>query len=75
MSDDNIIEFSLVAITRDLSRRPEIRHLAKVLARLGPNNHTDDIAPIYLFQAYRLIEKPELVQLLLDTIEICKKDR
>jgi hypothetical protein len=68
------LEFNLAAISRDLIRRPEIKHLAKVLAMLGPTGPvTEDIPPIYIYQAYRLIEKPELAEILKTTIEICKK--
>ena len=71
----NINEFEQMAITRDLARRPEIRHLAKVLQKLGPTEtvEADPPAPIYLQQAYRLIEKPLLAELLITTLEICKK--
>lgn len=72
MSD--VIDFNLAAVTRDLARRPEIAHLAKVLSMLGPTRPVDEgIAPIYIYQAYRLIEKPELVQLLMITLEVTKK--
>ena len=71
----NINEFEQMAISRDLARRPEIRHLAKVLQKLGPTETVaaDPPAPIYLQQAYRLIEKPQLAELLITTLEICKK--
>ncbi len=75
MSDDtNVIEFNIRAISRDLARRPEIRHLAKVLSMLGPRELvTDEIAPIYIYQAYKLIEKPAMAELLVTTIDVCKK--
>lgn len=72
---DNIDEFQLVAITRDLARRPEVKHLAKVLSMLGPTRPVEgeDIQPIYIYMAYKLIEKPELTEILKTTIDICKK--
>lgn len=75
MSNDNVVEFQLAAITRDLVRRPEIRHLAKVLSKLGPTRPVegDDIQPIYIYMAFKLIEKPELAAMLMATIEVCKK--
>lgn len=71
----NITEFNMAAIARDLARRPEIRHLAKVLQMIGTAGPTGDVdpAPIYIMQAYKLIEKPELAALLMSTIAVCKK--
>jgi len=76
-NDDNIIDFNIRAVTRDLARRPEIRQLAKVLAMLGPrelSSPDNDPAPIYVYQAYQLIEKRNLAELLMITIQVCKKE-
>lgn len=72
---DEISDFKIVAVTRDLSRRPEIRHLAFVLQKIASTTPVsqDDVAPIFVYQAYRLIEKPELVELLQVTLSVCQK--
>ncbi len=74
---NNIDEFNLAAITRDLARRPEIKHLARVLQKLAATSPVgnEEPAPIFIMQAYKLIERPEMAIVLVETINICKKDR
>jgi hypothetical protein len=63
-------DFEQVAIARDLVRKPEIKLLAKTIASIHGAAVDDDIPPIFVTLAHRLITRPEKKQLLLQVLEI-----
>lgn len=64
-------DFEQIAISRDLVRKPEIRTLALTLARINSTGPVDknEIPPIYVQLAHRLLTRKEARQLLLATLE------
>jgi hypothetical protein len=62
-------EFERVIIARELVRRPEIKFLAGVLYTMTTGDvEKNDIPPIYITIAYKIITKPEARALLIAAI-------
>lgn len=63
------------AITRDLARRPEIAHLARVLQSFIPNDAGSPASPLVLHLAKNMIDDPVKRAMLLLTLDVCvRKD-
>lgn len=63
-------DIATIAITRDLARRPEIAHLARVLQSLVPRD-VQHPAPLYLHMAKTLIDDKDKRAILLLTLDVC----
>lgn len=72
MSTQDNDEFERIAIARDLVRKPEIKFLAGVMYNLatGHVGSQDDIPPIYVMIAHKIITKPGAKTLLIQAMEI-----
>lgn len=66
-------DFELVAVTRDLVRKPETRFLASVLQHIATGVVEPQPAPIYIMLAHKIINNPGAVSTLLHALEITKK--
>lgn len=64
-------EFQQIAIMRDLVRRPEIRTLALILAKMGATGPVDrnDIPAIWVMLAHKLITNKSQRQMLYAALE------
>jgi len=71
MNNDDI---ATIAITRDLARRPEIAHLAKVLQSFVPNQAGTATSPLFIHLAKVIIDDVNRRSNLLTAIEICQKN-
>jgi len=64
-------DLEMIAITRDLARKPEIRFLASVLHTIATGVVEHDVMrmpPLYVRMAHRIITKPENRFILLHAI-------
>ena len=71
----NSDDLKTIAITRDLARRPEIAHLARVLQSFIPNDVGSPASPLMLHLAKTMIDDKARRDLLLLTLDVCvRKD-
>lgn len=71
-------EFEAVAIARDLMRKPDVRILALAIANLmaTPTRpvHRDNIPPLYLIMANRLLNHPVERKAFLALLDLVTED-
>lgn len=65
-------DFELVAVTRDLIRNPDTRFLAKAIQTIATGS-VEEVAPIYIMLAHKIINKPGAMENLKQALEIVEK--
>lgn len=72
---NNPTDFEIIAITRDLVRKPDTRFLAIALQRIGSTTPVvnNEPLPIYVVLAHKIINHPGAMSTLLQALEIVKK--
>lgn len=64
--------FQLVAVARDLVRRPDIAHVARILASL---NDRTDASPLHIIQAKKLVDDPVKRDVLITALQLFAKGK
>lgn len=68
-------ELTAIIIARELNRRPELQHLAKVLQLIvGTEPVVGEVSPIYVSLAKQLIDDKAKRENFLVALRVCVKD-